>query len=221
MWLTGESYAGKYIPYIANELLRHSQAENKKTGINYQGFAINDPSFANLQFLEQLPTLDFAKYYQQTLGLNQSTIANLQQMASDNGVAGSSHILAGAIATQAAATRRLPLVATQLGHGTGATRLSLGSFRPREFVDTAALVPVPEVTWKRGGIVSFGACAGKPATRQGEESLTSVERLAANATPVRGLGGRRGRGLGNAVVLRRVVRSRRAHYVQRGSRFFS
>lgn len=84
--ITGESYAGKYIPYIAGNLLTKSKSENKKTGINYQNIAINDPSFARDQVTEQLPAVEFAVAYQKILGLNDSTIETLQSMAKKNGV---------------------------------------------------------------------------------------------------------------------------------------
>lgn len=87
LWLTGESYAGKYIPYIANEILsHHSSRENKKNGINYQGFAINDPSFASDLASEELASVEFATHFQKTLGLNDTVIRKLQQKAADNGV---------------------------------------------------------------------------------------------------------------------------------------
>ena len=40
VYLTGESYAGQYIPYIANEMLDR----NDKTYYNVKGIQINDPS---------------------------------------------------------------------------------------------------------------------------------------------------------------------------------
>jgi len=86
LYITGESYAGKYIPYISGNLLSKPPSENKETGVNFQGMAINDPSFANDVVTEQIPAVEFAVAYQKILGLNDSTIANLKQMAKQNGV---------------------------------------------------------------------------------------------------------------------------------------
>lgn len=88
LWLTGESYAGKYIPYIADHIVsKVSKGTNKKNGINYQGFGINDPSFVSSLVGEELPSVEFATVHQQTLGLNDSFIAHLQQEANKTGIA--------------------------------------------------------------------------------------------------------------------------------------
>ncbi|UZJ57382.1 hypothetical protein CBS101457_006702 [Exobasidium rhododendri] len=87
LYITGESYAGKYIPYIADEILtHHTKAENTKNGLNYYGISINDPSFINDGFSEELPAVEFAEHYQKTLGLNNSFIASLRKTAKANGV---------------------------------------------------------------------------------------------------------------------------------------
>lgn len=87
LYLTGESYAGKYIPYIANEIFfNHSPEENKKHGINFQGISINDPSFVNDFFGEEVPSIEFAKKNQKTLLLNDTFIDQLEAGAKANGI---------------------------------------------------------------------------------------------------------------------------------------
>lgn len=79
--------AGKYIPYIADEILfHHSAKENHKHGLNYQGIAINDPSWLDNLVSEQLPAVEFAEHYQSILQINDSTIASLRKTAKANGV---------------------------------------------------------------------------------------------------------------------------------------
>lgn len=77
----------RYIPYIANEILfNHSKKENKANGLNYQGLAINDPSWVSDLVGEQLPVVEFAEHYQKILQINDSTIASLRKTAKANGV---------------------------------------------------------------------------------------------------------------------------------------
>lgn len=76
LWLTGESYAGKYIPYMANYIYKHPSL--KRQGINLQGIAINDPSWAADLALEELPAYDFAKRNRDVLHLDDAFFATLE-----------------------------------------------------------------------------------------------------------------------------------------------
>ena len=87
LYITGESYAGRYVPYIADEIFtRHSKAENARNGLNYQGIAINDPTFDKDLMSEQLPIVEYAVMNQETLMLNSSFIKKIQRYAQINGV---------------------------------------------------------------------------------------------------------------------------------------
>lgn len=87
LYITGESYAGMYIPYISHHIMtKVSAATNKKNGINFQGISINDPSWISDTLSEELPALEFAEHYQKELQLNASTINKMRKMAIDNGV---------------------------------------------------------------------------------------------------------------------------------------
>lgn len=87
LYVTGESYAGTYIPYISDHILsKVSKATNKKHGVNFQGMQINDPSWISDLLSEQLPAVEFAEHYQKVLQLNASTISNLQETARKFGV---------------------------------------------------------------------------------------------------------------------------------------
>lgn len=46
LWLTGESFAGAMIPYIAHHIYEHPKYYNNR-GINLKGIHINDPSWAD------------------------------------------------------------------------------------------------------------------------------------------------------------------------------
>ncbi|CEH17537.1 Serine carboxypeptidases (lysosomal cathepsin A) [Ceraceosorus bombacis] len=83
-WLTGESYAGKYIPYMSDYIYADKTA--KKAGINLQGFGINDPSFAEDPITEDLPAIEFAKAHQKLFHFNDSYIAELESKAEANGI---------------------------------------------------------------------------------------------------------------------------------------
>ncbi|PWN51753.1 alpha/beta-hydrolase [Violaceomyces palustris] len=86
LWLHGESYAGKYIPYIANYIYKRSASVNSAAGLNLQGISINDPSFTGDAFGEELPAVEFATFHQKDLKLSSGTIANLKKKAKSYGI---------------------------------------------------------------------------------------------------------------------------------------
>jgi len=42
LYLTGESYAGIYVPYLANEILKRNKLPNREMTINLKGIMINN-----------------------------------------------------------------------------------------------------------------------------------------------------------------------------------
>ncbi|PPR04910.1 hypothetical protein CVT24_007154 [Panaeolus cyanescens] len=78
LYLTGESYAGTYIPYIANYIYQHPGALD----LNLQGMWISDPSISWDVVLQQIPALNFVKKYNGVFSLNQ-TFMNELQVVSD------------------------------------------------------------------------------------------------------------------------------------------
>lgn len=83
LWITGESYAGKYIPYIANEIYDHPK---NASGINLQGIAINDPSFTTDFLGEEAPAFEFFEKYHSVMGVNASSLERVRAKAKKLGV---------------------------------------------------------------------------------------------------------------------------------------
>lgn len=83
LWLTGESYAGMYIPYIAHEIYRHPY---NASGINLQGIAINDPLFTTMFLGEQAPAFEYFEQYHKVMGLNSSSVERVRGLAKKLGV---------------------------------------------------------------------------------------------------------------------------------------
>ncbi|KDN45289.1 alpha/beta-hydrolase [Tilletiaria anomala UBC 951] len=77
LYITGESYAGKYIPYIASNIYGRSAEENAANGLNLKGIAINDPSFTGNFFGEEAASIEFAKRWQDDLRLSDGFIKAL------------------------------------------------------------------------------------------------------------------------------------------------
>lgn len=71
VYLTGESYAGMYVPYIANHFIK--QDDDKL--FNLKGVSINDPLLGDqwLQFV--LPVMPFFNYWQNLFGLDEGILA--------------------------------------------------------------------------------------------------------------------------------------------------
>ncbi|PQE22949.1 carboxypeptidase cpdS protein [Rutstroemia sp. NJR-2017a BBW] len=81
VYITGESYAGQYIPYIASAMLDH----NDTTYYNVKGVQINDPSINHDDTLMQAPVTAAAIYYQNVLNLNETYLANVTARAKSCG----------------------------------------------------------------------------------------------------------------------------------------
>jgi len=83
-YLSGESYAGTYIPYIADYIYSHKS----QLDLDLQGFWISDPSVSSDVVLEQIPAVDFVHKYEHVFSFNQSFMAHLDQVAQQCGYAG-------------------------------------------------------------------------------------------------------------------------------------
>lgn len=83
LWITGESYAGMYIPYIAHEIYNHGA---NASGINLQGIAINDPSFTSDFLGEEAPAFEYFEKYYSVMGVNASDVEKVRAKAKKLGV---------------------------------------------------------------------------------------------------------------------------------------
>ncbi|KAG9080574.1 hypothetical protein FS749_007962 [Ceratobasidium sp. UAMH 11750] len=81
LYITGESYAGFYIPYIASRILHASSSEKKKLPLNLQSFLIIDGVYSSYIVSEEAPAARFAKKNQQLLGLNDTVVTRLQELS--------------------------------------------------------------------------------------------------------------------------------------------
>ncbi|KIJ33176.1 hypothetical protein M422DRAFT_183566 [Sphaerobolus stellatus SS14] len=78
-YVTGESYAGMYVPYIANFIYENPGMVD----LNLQGIWISDPSISFDVVLEEIPALNFVNKYQNVFSFNSSFMKTLQA-TSDN-----------------------------------------------------------------------------------------------------------------------------------------
>ncbi|KFY14053.1 hypothetical protein V492_02894 [Pseudogymnoascus sp. VKM F-4246] len=81
IYITGESYAGQYIPYIASGML---DTKDEKY-FNVKGVQINDPSINTDDVLLHAPVVPALKYYNNVINLNESYIANISARADSCG----------------------------------------------------------------------------------------------------------------------------------------
>jgi carboxypeptidase D len=77
VYITGESYAGKYIPYLADAMFN---ADDKEY-YNISSIMIYDPSLSSDAVQEQIPAVPFVDYWGPLLGLNESFLANIHERA--------------------------------------------------------------------------------------------------------------------------------------------
>lgn len=81
VYITGESYAGYYVPYIANHFLE----QNNTALYNVKGIMINDPSTSYDVVQEDIPATAFANYWSNLLALNQTFIKDINTRAAKCG----------------------------------------------------------------------------------------------------------------------------------------
>ncbi|PVH96733.1 alpha/beta-hydrolase [Periconia macrospinosa] len=74
MYITGESYAGVYIPYIADGFISTGDTEY----FNLKGVSINDPIIGDEVAQEQVVILPFAEYWQNLFYLNDTYLEQLR-----------------------------------------------------------------------------------------------------------------------------------------------
>lgn len=81
IYLTGESYAGMFVPYIANHFLD----QNDTAYYNVKGIQINDPAIGPLSIMEQAPAAQYFNTYSTYFNLNKSFTANMNEQAESCG----------------------------------------------------------------------------------------------------------------------------------------
>ncbi|KIP03345.1 hypothetical protein PHLGIDRAFT_77748 [Phlebiopsis gigantea 11061_1 CR5-6] len=76
-YLTGESYAGMYIPYITNYIYEHPGALD----LNTKGFWIGDPSIGWNVILQEMPAVNFVHKFESVFYLNSTFMAEIDAVA--------------------------------------------------------------------------------------------------------------------------------------------
>ncbi|KAM5537769.1 hypothetical protein V8D89_008537 [Ganoderma adspersum] len=79
-WVTGESYAGYFVPYIANYLY-----ENPNPDLNLKGIWMADPSLSWGLIQEAIPALRFVQANRNVFPLNSTFMAQLQNISDSCG----------------------------------------------------------------------------------------------------------------------------------------
>ncbi|KAK7024450.1 hypothetical protein VNI00_016301 [Paramarasmius palmivorus] len=84
VWLTGESYAGVYVPYIANWIYEHP---DQLPDWNLKGIWIGDPLIGDLGRGVQttVPAVSFVEQYLNVFALNQTFLSYIKTLANDCG----------------------------------------------------------------------------------------------------------------------------------------
>lgn len=76
-YLSGESYAGMYVPYTANYIYEHPGALD----LSLKGFWISDPVLSSNAIQSEIPAVDFVHKYENVFALNQSFLAEIDAIA--------------------------------------------------------------------------------------------------------------------------------------------
>jgi len=84
LWITGESYAGQYVPYIADFIYENPTLLD----LSLQGIWISDPVLGWDVVQEQIPAVDFVHKYENVFSFNQSFMATLDELAAKCNYAG-------------------------------------------------------------------------------------------------------------------------------------
>ncbi|KAG6890070.1 hypothetical protein C0992_003168 [Termitomyces sp. T32_za158] len=75
-YITGESYAGAYVPYIANHIYENPDALE----LSLLGIWIADPSLSYDVVQEQIPAVGFVHRYEKVFAFNQTLLAQLDAL---------------------------------------------------------------------------------------------------------------------------------------------
>ncbi|KAI9466665.1 alpha/beta-hydrolase [Lactarius psammicola] len=78
-YLTGESYAGVYIPYIANFIFENTTRST--LDLDLQGTWMNDPVLSGGVVHQQIPAVDFVHKYEHLFAFNHTFLAQLDSVA--------------------------------------------------------------------------------------------------------------------------------------------
>ncbi|CCU81548.1 cpdS/carboxypeptidase [Blumeria hordei DH14] len=81
IYITGESYAGYYVPYIADAFLNHNDTEY----YNVQGTMIYDPSVTTSVVDNQIPAVAFVDYWHNLMPFNETFMTQLHNMSASCG----------------------------------------------------------------------------------------------------------------------------------------
>ncbi|KAF2732589.1 alpha/beta-hydrolase [Polyplosphaeria fusca] len=75
MYITGESYAGFYVPYIADSFIQADDTDY----FNLKGISINDPIIADDTTQQQVNLLPYVEYWQNVLYLNDTFMDQMRE----------------------------------------------------------------------------------------------------------------------------------------------
>ncbi|KAF8264855.1 alpha/beta-hydrolase [Lactarius quietus] len=78
-YLSGESYAGAYVPYIANFIYENTTTST--LDLDLQGIWISDPMISWHVVQSEIPAVGFVHKYQHVFALNQSFLAQIDSIA--------------------------------------------------------------------------------------------------------------------------------------------
>ncbi|TFK89211.1 alpha/beta-hydrolase [Polyporus arcularius HHB13444] len=84
LYISGESYAGMYVPYLANYIYEHPD----ELDLNLQGIFIDDPVLGWNVTQQQIPAVDFVHKYDPVFSLNRTFMAQIDDVATRCGYAG-------------------------------------------------------------------------------------------------------------------------------------
>ena len=83
LWLSGESYAGYYVPYLADYIYAYQSRLNLKL----QGMYLVNPSLSWVVMQEQIPIVPFVKRYEHVFALNKTFTATINRLHQECGYA--------------------------------------------------------------------------------------------------------------------------------------
>ncbi|KAI0751809.1 alpha/beta-hydrolase [Daedaleopsis nitida] len=83
LFLSGESYAGMYVPYLADFIYEHPG----DLDLSLKGFFVSDPVLGWDVIQEQVPAVNFVHKYEHVFAFNQTFLAHLDSVAASCGYA--------------------------------------------------------------------------------------------------------------------------------------